>query len=64
MIMTTEQPELAQQQTGYSFKTVGADGKERTWEVRADGQVKQVKPGKGEPGSEEEAPPEATQLPS
>jgi hypothetical protein len=47
---------------GTTFTTTGVDGKQRTWEVRDDGQVKQVKPGKGEP--EPEAPPTPTQLPS
>jgi hypothetical protein len=54
---------------GTTFTTTDRDGKQRTWEVREDGQVKQVNPGKGTPGAEEEAPPEeappeATQLPS
>jgi hypothetical protein len=59
MIMSEPAPEYP---VGTTFSTTGADGKQRTWEVREDGQVKQVKQGKGE--GEEEAPPTATQLPS
>jgi hypothetical protein len=58
--MSESAPEYS---AGTTFTTTGADGKQRTWEVRDDGQVKQVRD-KGEPGTEEEAPPEATQLPS